>query len=73
MCKADEYRDNALKSYDLAHKASTSADKGRLLRLTEKWLDLAERAHRLTGRPKPRIAEHPLVTRLLGREQPQME
>jgi hypothetical protein len=50
MTREDEYRRNAADSVDLAHRAGTSSDKGRLLALAEKWLDLAERAHRITLR-----------------------
>lgn len=65
MTKEDDYRKNA-ESIELANRATTSADKGRLLRLAEKWLDLADRAGRLTKRfgPKRRPEfgpDHPLV------------
>jgi hypothetical protein len=42
----DDYRMKAAETLDLANRASTSADKGRLVALAEKWLDLADRAHR---------------------------
>jgi hypothetical protein len=66
MTKEDDYRKNAAETFDLAHRANTSADKGRLLRLAENWLDLADRAATLTKRfgPKRRPEfgpDHPLV------------
>jgi hypothetical protein len=67
MSKADEYLDNAAETVDLANKASSSADKGRLLRLAEKWLALAERAHHLRKRQRHATVEHPLVTRALSK------
>ena len=67
MSKEDEYRGNALESCDLAKKATTSADRGRLLQLAEKWLDLAVRAHHFTGPSRQYVGEHPLVTtKLVG-------
>ena len=55
MGKEGDYRRNAADTVDLAQRAETSRDKGRLLALAEKWLDLAERTHgvtsRVTGRP----------------------
>jgi hypothetical protein len=67
MSKEDEYRGNALESYDLARKATTSADRGRLLELAEKWLDLAVRAHHFTGPSRQYVGEHRLVTtKLVG-------
>jgi hypothetical protein len=65
MSKADEYRNNAVESYALAQKVSSSADKGRLLKLAEKWLDLAERSGRRAKHP---VVEHPLVAATLGDE-----
>ena len=66
MSKTEEYLDNAAETVDLANRASSSADKSRLLRLAEKWLDLAERASQLVGRSRSPVGEHPLVTRVLG-------
>jgi hypothetical protein len=40
----EDYVQNAADSMHLAHRAGSSADKGRLLKLAEAWLDLAERA-----------------------------
>jgi hypothetical protein len=45
MSKDDEYRDYAARTMDLAQRASSSADKGRLLMMAEAWLDLADRVH----------------------------
>lgn len=68
MSKTEEYLDNAAETVELANRASSSVDKGRLLRLAEKWLDLAERASQLVRRSKPPVGEHPLVTKVLGSE-----
>jgi hypothetical protein len=57
MTREDEYRRNAADTVDLAHRAGTSSDKGRLLALAEKWLDLAERAHRIASRTIGRPAQ----------------
>jgi len=70
MSKADEYRNNAVESYDLAQKVPTSADKNRLLRLAEMWLDLADRTARRSKQP---VVEHPLVATELGRNSPDQE
>ena len=70
MTKEDDYRKNAADTFDLAKRSMTSADKGRLLHLAEYWLDLADRAARLTKRfgPKRRPLfgpDHPLVRQAL--------
>lgn len=62
MSKEDEYRRSAAESLELAGRAASSHDKGRLLALAEKWLDLAERVHALTRNRVARIRPvHPLV------------
>jgi len=68
MTREDEYRKNAAATVELANRATTSADKGRLLGLAENWLDLAGRAARLTKRFGPKRhaefgPEHPLVAK----------
>lgn len=68
MTKEDDYRRNAAETIDLANRAVSSADKSRLLRLAENWLDLADRTTRLTRRfgptQEPELRpEHPLVRR----------
>ena len=69
MGKEQDYRVTAAEIVDLAHKATAALDKRRLLRLAEKWLDLAERSERLATRPQCQIDEHPLVTKTLGSSQ----
>ncbi len=64
MGKEEDYRKNAAETVELAAKLPTTADKGRLLRLAEKWLDLADRAHRRIKPPS--MPEHPLLRRKLG-------
>ncbi len=68
MTKETEYRANAANSVELANRASSMSDKGRLLELAEKWLDLADRAHRLTQRFAPSRWQHPLLQSKLGDE-----
>lgn len=68
MSKTEDYLDNAAETVELANRASSSADKGRLLRLAEKWLDLAERASQLVRRSRSPVGEHPLVTSVLGND-----
>lgn len=68
MTKEEDYRKNAAETVDLANRAVSSADKSRLLRLAENWLDLADRAAALTRRfgpeQQPELRpEHPLVRR----------
>jgi len=66
MNKEEDYRRKAADVVELAKRSATTADKGRLLRLAERWLDLADRAHRLGRRPKAPIEDHPLVRQVLG-------
>jgi hypothetical protein len=62
MTKEDDYRKNAAETLELAHRAGTSADKGRLLALAEKWLDLSNRTRRIARQHIGRVRqEHPLV------------
>ena len=59
MSKEDDYKLNAARTVDLAKRATTLADKGHLLDLAEKWLDLADRAQelrQLSERQKRRAA-----------------
>jgi hypothetical protein len=59
MNKQDEYLDNAARSFDLATRATSAADKSHLLDLAQKWLVLADRPPSAPlNRP-----EHPLVKR----------
>jgi hypothetical protein len=48
MSKADEYRRSAASLLDLAQRADGLADKNRLLHMAEAWLDLADRATKIT-------------------------
>jgi len=71
MSKEDDYKLNAARTVNLANRASTVADKGHLLDLAEKWLDLADRAHAVrqrSERHKGAAREHPLLRRKLGPE-----
>jgi DnaJ-domain-containing protein 1 len=68
MTKETEYRANAANSIELANRASSMGDRSRLLELAEKWLDLADRTHRLTQRFEPLRWQHPLLRSKLGDE-----
>jgi hypothetical protein len=70
MTKETEYRANAANSIELANRASRMRNKSRLLELAEKWLDLADRSHRLTRRFTPTAWQHPLLRSKLGDEKP---
>jgi hypothetical protein len=61
MTKEDDYRRNAAETMQLAQRASSSADKGRLLKLAEAWLDLADRARLMVRRLRRPGDVHPLV------------
>jgi hypothetical protein len=65
MSKEDDYRRNAADTMQLAHRASSSADKGRLVTLAEAWLDLADRARRTAKRLRRPSIVHPLVRKKL--------
>jgi len=65
MMKPTEYRANAANSIELANRASSMSDKGRL---SEKWLDLADRAHSVRRRFRPSPWQHPLLRSKLGDE-----
>jgi hypothetical protein len=69
MSKEDDHKLNAARTVNLAARAATFADKGHLLDLAEKWLDLANRAHAVQQRSERRNGaprEHPLLRRKLG-------
>jgi len=68
MTKHTQYRANAANSIELANRASSISDKGRLLELAEKWLDLADRAQRLRRGFRPSAWQHPLLRSKLGDE-----
>jgi hypothetical protein len=57
MTKEEHYRRNAAETIQMAQRASSISDKGRLLRLAEAWLNLADRAH-ITSR---NLWRHPLM------------
>ena len=76
MSKEDDYKLNAAETIDLANRASTSADKGHLLDLAEKWLDLADRAHAVQQRRERRkgsLREHHLLRHKLGPDRREAE
>jgi hypothetical protein len=67
--KEDEYRANAAAMVKMAAKLPTAADKGRLLRMAEEWLDLADRSQKRAGSAGPVLPEHPLLREKLGPDQ----
>ncbi|HEY1748724.1 MAG TPA: hypothetical protein VGG11_18405 [Xanthobacteraceae bacterium] len=76
MTKEDDYKLSAAETIGLANRAATSADKGHLLDLAEKWLGLADRAQaaRLRReRRKSALGEHPLLRRKLGPDRREAE
>jgi len=73
MAKEDDYRRYAAETIDLASRANSTSDKGRLLAMAEAWLDLADRAHRLARHHVGRLKEHPLLSSKLGNEPQEAE
>ena len=67
MTKETDYRKNAAETIQLAQNATSTADKGRLLKLAEAWLDLADRARHMTRRVRGAGEVHPLVQEQLDR------
>jgi hypothetical protein len=67
MTTEDDYRRSAAETIQLAHLASSSADKGRLLKLAEAWLDLADRARRTSRNLRRPASLHPLIREKLDR------
>ena len=73
MSKEDDYRRNAAETLALAGRTRDFRDKGRLLSLAEKWLDLAERSRAARNRIGRLRLVHPLVREKipdLGRDGP---
>jgi hypothetical protein len=67
MTKADDYRHSAAETMQLARRVASSEDKGRLLKLAERWMDLADRARRVAYRRRSPNETHPLVREKLDR------
>ena len=65
MSKENEYRRNAADTMQLAQRASSNEDKGRLLKLAEAWLNLADRACITARRLRRPSVLHPLVRKKL--------
>lgn len=56
----DDYRKNAADTVEMANRASTLADKGRLLAMAANWLDLADR---VASQPDGRtLRMHPMIS-----------
>ena len=67
-----EYREYAAESIKLASKQPNKAEKGRLLRMAEAWLSLADRAAKSVKKRRATV-EHPLVEQVLGPDEPRAE
>ena len=66
MSKDQDYRDNAFDTLKLAERASSLADKVRLLQLAEAWMNLADRAQEMARRVRKVPTQlHPLVRSIL--------
>jgi hypothetical protein len=71
MTDEDKYRQHAADLVRLAQRASTSADKGRLLALAEAWLDLVDGSKALANRFRHRLVRIlPVKDRDEGRSNP---
>jgi hypothetical protein len=70
MTKEVEYRKYAAALFDLATRAANNQDKGRLLVMSEAWLNLANKVSRLAGRRK---TTERLVREILGEGRPDGE
>jgi hypothetical protein len=62
--KSDEYLADALAAMELAEGTTSTVEKRRLLKLAERWLDLADRVQKHS----PDTHDHPLVKAKLGNE-----
>jgi hypothetical protein len=66
ITKEDDYLDNAAETMRLAQHAPSFSDKTRLVKLAEGWVELADKAHEDTLRPRRPTILHPLVQEKLG-------
>jgi hypothetical protein len=65
MTKEEVYRKNAAETVELANHAPSLRDRGRLLSLAERWLDLAHRARGGKRHRAETTVLHPLVEKKL--------
>jgi MoxR-like ATPase len=68
--KKDEYRKHAASLLELAARTANNTDKGRLLLISEAWLNLSDKIARLAGR---RDATERLVREMFGEHRPDAE
>ncbi|HYQ06980.1 MAG TPA: hypothetical protein VER26_08365 [Xanthobacteraceae bacterium] len=68
--KEDEYRQHAAALLELAARTANNTDKGRLLLISEAWLNLAEKIARLAGQ---RDATERLVREMFSEYRPEAE
>ena len=67
ITRKDDYLHNAVETMRLAQHARSHAEKARLVKLAEGWIDLAEKAHEDARRPRRPPILHPLVEKKLGK------
>jgi hypothetical protein len=65
--KEGDYRHNAGELMRLAEHAQSPAEKTHLITLAEGWVELAEKAHKDSLRPRQPTILHPLVERKMGK------
>jgi hypothetical protein len=61
MSKEDTYRRAAVEFAQLAHRATSVADRAHMFRSAEAWLDLANLTRRQSGQRIRKIGERPLT------------
>jgi hypothetical protein len=66
ITREEDYRDRAAEALRLAQHVPSSSDKGRLLKLAEGWVELADKAHDDIRRPRRPTILHSLVQKKLG-------
>ena len=66
VTKEDDYLYNAKDAVRLAQHAPSLSEKTRLIKLAEGWVELADKAHEDTRRPRRPTILHPLVQKKLG-------
>jgi hypothetical protein len=65
VSKDEEYTVNAVNALWLAERATSAADRVRLLELAESWMVLANRARSQADRARKRSDVHPLIRQKL--------
>jgi hypothetical protein len=63
MTKEDDYLQSAADAMELARRAPSNEDKGRLLKLAQAWVDLADRARKAARRMRRPVFVEPPTRR----------